>query len=65
MRLDEYLATHNMKALHLAKAAGLPPSTITRFLRRERGLSMESAFRIVAATNGKVSVEELRQLGKA
>ena len=65
MRLNEYLEKHGIKALHIARNAGLPPSTVTRFLRGERGLSLESAFKIHHITNGEVSLNELRLLGSS
>ena len=58
MKLTEYLAQTGLRPFNIATAAGLPPSTLTRFLSGERSLSMKTMQAIRRATGGKVSTLE-------
>ena len=59
MKLTAYLEQHKIKPTHLAKAAGIAPAVVTRYLRGERGISAQTARKISQATQGIVSLEEL------
>jgi DNA-binding phage protein len=43
------IATRGLTAYSVAKAAGVDPSTMTRFVSGERDLSLESFGKVVAA----------------
>lgn len=57
MKLSEFLRT--ARARHLAQKAGLAPGIISNFLSGRRGLSAQSMAKIVKATNGAVSFDDL------
>lgn len=59
MKLDEYLKENNLSANELAKRADVHVSSITRFLRKERCFSLDTAIKIMQATNGTVAITEL------
>lgn len=59
MRLDLYLARQDESATSFAKRAGVEPSTITRIMNGERSPSLEVAKKIVDASDGKVTFEDL------
>lgn len=61
MKLKEYLDANSMTAKALAEniIPAIPVACITRFVRKERGLSPKMAARISEATGGLVSIEEL------
>ena len=57
MKLCEFLRI--TRARHLAQKAGLAPGIISNFLSGRRGLSAQSMAKIVKATGGLVSFEDL------
>lgn len=59
MTLDEYLASHPITAAAFADRIGKSPASVTRIRKRQQKLSLELAQRIVAATGGKVTLEDL------
>lgn len=59
MRLDQYLESKNIRPCVFAAQIGLAPSIITRFLKGERGLSLESAWLINKASRGMVRYEDM------
>jgi len=58
MTLREYLETHATQT-KLARVAGVPQPSLSNFLKRKRGLSAASIAKIVQATGGLVTHEEL------
>jgi DNA-binding transcriptional regulator YdaS (Cro superfamily) len=58
MTLREYLEKHTTQT-ELARAAGVPQPSLSNFLKGKRGLSPASIAKIVRATAGKISYEEL------
>lgn len=56
MKLSDFIKDNPTQ---FAKKHGFPIPVITRFLNGERGLSFETAIRIVAATGGEVTYEDL------
>jgi len=56
MRLSEYIKT---TAKHFAQQHDIPLPVITRFLNGNRGLSAQTMAKIVAATGGQVTYEDL------
>lgn len=59
MKLTEFLTSKEMNASKLAALAGVPVSCITRYLRKQRGLSATTAAKISSATGGAVTIAEL------
>lgn len=59
MTLDEYLASHPVTASAFAERIGRSAASITRIRQGKQALSLELAARIVAATGGKVTLEDL------
>lgn len=59
MKLVDYLRTNNLKPSSFAVDAGVPPSTITRLLKRERTPSVTLLRKIEAATDGVVTLSDL------
>lgn len=59
MTLDEYLRTHSVTASTLADRIGKSSASLTRIRKGQQALSLELAARIVAATGGKVTLEDL------
>jgi DNA-binding transcriptional regulator YdaS (Cro superfamily) len=58
MQLSDYLTRENISASRFAGQVGVYPSTVTRWLRRERRPSIAQAARIEAATAGEVSAND-------
>lgn len=58
MRLSDYLDLHRLKPTAFAAAADIPNSVVTRLLRGERGVSLETAVKIEIATDGAVTARE-------
>jgi len=58
MKLKEYVKTV-MKAYHLSKIAGVAPSGISFFLSGKRGFRARTMAKIVKATGGLVTYEDL------
>jgi len=59
MKLVEFLKLHGMSATKLSAMAGVPASSITRYLLKKRGLSAGTAAKISSATGGEVTIAEL------
>jgi|GEM_PF-3502435 len=59
MIIDEYLKKHNFKLYPWAKSKGISPEIITMYRKGRRGLSLETVAKIVAATGGEVTYEDL------
>lgn len=59
MTLDEYLKAHSITASTLAERIGKSSASVTRIRQGKQSLSLELAARIVAATGGKVTLEDL------
>jgi len=59
MTLDEYLRGSPVTAAAFADRIGKSSASVTRIRRGEQKLSLELAQRIVAATGGKVTLEDL------
>lgn len=59
MTLDEYLRDHPITATAFADRIGKSAASVTRIRRGEQNISLELASRIVSATGGKVTLEDL------
>lgn len=59
MDLGAYLKEIGARPSKWARQQGISPSIISRFLNGKRGLAGETGFRIIEATDGKVTLEEL------
>lgn len=59
MTLREWMKSNGVRASWLAGKADVPLSSITRFLREERGLNHKTAEKISAASMGAVTICEL------
>lgn len=59
MTLDEYLRDHPVTAVAFAERIGKSPASVTRIRKGEQRLSLDLAAKIVAATGGKVTLEDL------
>lgn len=57
MKLREYLL--HTKPKELAELAGVSPAVLYYFLNKKRGLSALSITKIIKATNGQVTYEEI------
>lgn len=64
MTLNDYLKQQKIRAKRFAEEAGIPVSSVTRYLRGERGLSLESAIKASRATSGCVAIEQFRLRGE-
>ncbi|MBM4295704.1 MAG: helix-turn-helix domain-containing protein [Deltaproteobacteria bacterium] len=58
MTLREYLRKYSTQT-ELARQAGVPQPSLSNFLKRKRGLSPASIAKIVTATGGLITFEEL------
>jgi len=58
MRLDEYLKDNGIKKGHFQRSAGLDPTIIWR-VAQGKGITLVNAKKIVDASNGKVTYEDL------
>jgi DNA-binding transcriptional regulator YdaS (Cro superfamily) len=59
MKLSEYIEAKEIKYCPWAKSIGIPATVITTFLQGKRGLSFRTAAKIVRATGGLVTFEDL------
>lgn len=59
MTLDAYLKAHPVTASDFAERIGVSPASVTRIRRGVQNITLELASRIVAATGGKVTLEDL------
>lgn len=59
MTLSEYLSEVGKKPSAFAESLGMPASTIIRIINGQREARIGTAAKIVAATGGKVTFEEL------
>lgn len=59
MTLDEYIKLPGVTGAALAERIGISAASLTRIRQGRQGLSLDLARRIVSATGGKVSLEEL------
>lgn len=59
MRLNKYLKLRKTKPTSWAKDVNIVPELIQRFLNGTRGLSAQTMAKIVAATGGQVTYEDL------
>ena len=58
MKLSEYLKKNNIKASHFADNADIPVSVISKHLSG-KGVSLETADKIIRKTSGMVSLSDL------
>ncbi len=56
MKLSEFIKSNPSD---FANKHGIPVPVITRFINGQRSISFETAAKIVAATNGEVTYEDL------
>lgn len=63
MTLSDYLTAERIKPAAFARKAGLAASTITRILDGTRRPLLDVAVKIVRATDGRVSFEDLAAIG--
>lgn len=59
MTLSDFLSAKGLKPAAFARTVGLSASTVTRILDGSRRPTLDVALKIVRATDGKVSCEEL------
>lgn len=59
MTIDAYLDAAGITASALAEAVGVSGPSMTRIRRGEQNISLDLANRIVLATGGKVTLEDL------
>lgn len=57
-QLREAIAASGLTAYRIAKAAGIRPEMISRFLNRERDLTLESAGKVAAALRLELGPEK-------
>jgi DNA-binding phage protein len=62
-QLREIIAVRRLTAYSLARSAGVAPSVVSRFLSRERGLTLES-FDAIAGALGLRLIETARGRGR-
>jgi predicted transcriptional regulator len=55
MTLSEYLAQHSIKVSAFAERVGVPPSTISRVIKRQRDPGLDLLAKIMEATHGEVT----------
>jgi putative transcriptional regulator len=55
MTLSEYLAQNSIKVSAFALKVGVPPSTISRVMKRQRDPGLELLAKIMEATDGAVT----------
>lgn len=60
MKLADYIAANGLTPAAFARKAGVQPSTIFRLLNGSRRAESETAAKITAATNGLVTIQDLR-----
>lgn len=59
MDLKDFLAGLDEKPSNWAKRNGIDPATLSRFLRGKQSLLLDTAQKIVEASAGQVSYQEL------
>lgn len=59
MVIEEYLKKYDLRLYPWAKANGITPEIISLYRSGKRGLSAQTMAKIVAATGGEVSYEDL------
>lgn len=59
MTLDEYLRTHPVTAGAFAERIGMSAASVTRIRKGDQNITLDLATKIVAATGGKVTLEDL------
>lgn len=59
MTLDAYLKTQAVKASDFAARIGVSAASVTRIRRGDQNIPLSLANRIVTATGGKVTLEDL------
>lgn len=64
MILKQYLDVNGIKYQHFADKIKVNKMTLNYILKRERELRLSVAMRIVQATNGEVTFEDLIKLEK-
>ena len=57
--IREYLARHHMTVAALASAAGVQRANLFHALSGQRGISVKTAFALVAATGGELDLATL------
>ena len=63
MKLREYMDAHNLTLQRFGERVGCSHTTVLRIARGDRGASRRLMLRIVEATAGEVSLEELVKSG--
>lgn len=59
MNLDEYLASHDVTASAFAEKIGVSAASVTRIRQGRQNIPLSLAAKIVAASDGKVTLEAL------
>jgi hypothetical protein len=59
MQLSDYLKSIGAKPSRWAQQHKISPSIISRYLNQKAGLELGTAHRIIKATNGAVSLDDL------
>jgi plasmid maintenance system antidote protein VapI len=59
MTLREYLENEKISPSAWALKVGIPQPVITRFLGGKRNISLKTAFKIITASGGAVTFEDL------
>jgi DNA-binding transcriptional regulator YdaS (Cro superfamily) len=59
MKLQDYLNERKVNVSAWCKEADIPQPVISRFLAGIRGVSLRTALKIEAATDGAVTVEDM------
>lgn len=57
-KLCDYLGAHGIKPTEFARTVGVPASTITRIIRRERGVGSDLFRKINRAAGGVFTVDD-------
>jgi plasmid maintenance system antidote protein VapI len=63
MNLREFIAMEKTSVSGWARKIGIPQPVITRYLNGQRGLSSKTIAKIIAATGGVVTFEDLVRPG--
>lgn len=59
MRLNEYFKKRHVKVYYWCKDAGVSYHSIWHFLTKSANLKFETAYKILLATNGEVTLDDL------
>jgi DNA-binding transcriptional regulator YdaS (Cro superfamily) len=59
MTLDEYLRSHPVTAASFAAKIGKSAASVTRIRKGDQNITLALAQKIVSATGGKVTLEDL------